>query len=149
MGASAAYGCSRARGQIRARAAGQCHSSHKAGSLTHWVRSGTEPASSRTLCRVLNPLSHNGNSEMVSFELKYSWFTMLISAIQQSDSECTYIFFSKMVYDRILTIVHCTTRRSLLFISFIYSTLSLLIPNSQLIPPQPRSPLRTMSLSSM
>ena len=30
-------------------------------SLTHWGRPGFEPASSQTLCQVLNPLSHNGN----------------------------------------------------------------------------------------
>lgn len=31
-------------------------------SLTHWVRPGMEPASSRTLCQVLNLLSHNESS---------------------------------------------------------------------------------------
>ena len=34
----------------------------KAGSLTHWMRPGIEPASSWTLCQVLNPPSHNRNS---------------------------------------------------------------------------------------
>ena len=38
-----------------------------AGSLTHWVRSGIEPASSWTLCQVLNLLSHNGNSSTSIF----------------------------------------------------------------------------------
>ena len=33
-------------------------------SFTHWVRLGIEPASSWTLRRVLNLLSHSGNSEM-------------------------------------------------------------------------------------
>ena len=32
------------------------------GSLTHWARPGIEPASSQTLCQVLNPLSHHRNS---------------------------------------------------------------------------------------
>ena len=32
-----------------------------AGSLTHGARPGIEPASSWTLCQVLNPLSHNEN----------------------------------------------------------------------------------------
>ena len=32
------------------------------GSLTHRFRLGIEPASSCTLCQVLNPLSQNGNS---------------------------------------------------------------------------------------
>ena len=31
-------------------------------SLTYWMRPGMKPASSQTLYRVLNPLSHNGNS---------------------------------------------------------------------------------------
>ena len=33
--------------------------------LTHWARPGMEPASSQTLCRVLNPLSHP--SSVLSF----------------------------------------------------------------------------------
>ena len=35
-----------------------------AGSLTHWM---IEPISSQTLCCVLNPLSHSGNSGILSF----------------------------------------------------------------------------------
>ena len=34
-----------------------------AGSLIHCVRPGIKPTSSRTLCQVLNLLSHNGNSQ--------------------------------------------------------------------------------------
>ena len=30
--------------------------------LTYWVRPGMKHASSGTLCQVLNPLSHSGNS---------------------------------------------------------------------------------------
>ena len=37
------------------------------GSLTHQARPGMEPASSQTLCWILNPLSHNGNSGTLSF----------------------------------------------------------------------------------
>ena len=33
------------------------------GSLTHSVRPGIDTASSWTLCQVLNPLNHNGNSK--------------------------------------------------------------------------------------
>ena len=33
-------------------------------SLTHGARLGIKPTSSPTQCRVLNPLSHNGNSSM-------------------------------------------------------------------------------------
>ena len=39
------------------------YSHSNARSLTHWMRSGIKPTSSRTLCQVLNPLSHSGNSE--------------------------------------------------------------------------------------
>ena len=39
----------------------------KAGSLTHWTRLGSELASSGTLCGVLNPQSHNGNSVNIFF----------------------------------------------------------------------------------
>ena len=75
--APTAKGSSQARGWIQATAAG-LHVSHSnatsephlwhvkacgdAGSLTHWVRPGIEPASSQTLCWVLNPLSHSGIS---------------------------------------------------------------------------------------
>ena len=36
-------------------------------SLPHWARPGIKPASSRTLCRVLNPPNHNRNSESSFF----------------------------------------------------------------------------------
>ena len=39
-----------------------CDPSYSAWSLTHWVRPGIKPASSRTLCWVLNLQNHNGNS---------------------------------------------------------------------------------------
>ena len=38
-----------------------------AGSLTHWVRPGIEPASSWTLCQVLNLLSHRRTPPMLNF----------------------------------------------------------------------------------
>ena len=68
--APAADGGSQARGQIRAMATSLYHSHSNAGStacrnpgvLTHWARSGIEPTFSQTLCQVLNPLNHNGNS---------------------------------------------------------------------------------------
>lgn len=34
----------------------------KAGSSTHWARSGIKPTSSQRKCRVLNPLRHNRNA---------------------------------------------------------------------------------------
>jgi len=43
-----------------------CGSCSNTGSLTHWARPGIELASSQILCQVLNPLSHNRNSMMLS-----------------------------------------------------------------------------------
>ena len=73
-----AYGSSKARGQIRAAAAGQCHSHCNTGSklplqpipwlwqcqiLNVLSEARVKPTSSWILCWVLNPLSHNGNSK--------------------------------------------------------------------------------------
>ena len=42
------------------------------GTLTHWTRPGIKPSTSWTLCQVLNPLSHNGNSlNIYFFELMF------------------------------------------------------------------------------
>ena len=46
-----AYGGFQARGRTRAVAAGLHHNHSNAGSLTHWARTGIEPASSWTLVR--------------------------------------------------------------------------------------------------
>ena len=43
------------------------HSFWQCQSLTHWARTGIEPASSWTLSQVLNPLSHNRNSYRIFF----------------------------------------------------------------------------------
>ena len=72
-----AYGKSPDRGQIGAAAVGLHHSLSNprskphlksmpqlAGCLTHWARPGIKPKSSWTLCRVLNPLSHNRNPQV-------------------------------------------------------------------------------------
>ena len=57
-------GSSQARGWIRA-AAGSLHHGHSnSGSLTHWARPGSKPASSGTLSWLLNLPSHNGNSSI-------------------------------------------------------------------------------------
>ena len=66
-------GSSQARGQIGAAVASLHHkpkqhqiwaalACNNARSLLHWSKPGIEPASSWTLCCVLNPLSHNRNS---------------------------------------------------------------------------------------
>ena len=72
--APAIYGSSQVRGQIRAAAAGLlshlsnlCHSYRNAESLTHWSSLGTESATSQRQHRVLDPLSHNRNSNMSGF----------------------------------------------------------------------------------
>ena len=85
-----AFGSSQARGRIRAAAADLCHSQgnkgselhlqlrlqlfSNPGSLTHWASPAIKTASSWTLCWVLNPLSHSGNSftHILSFDLPYS-----------------------------------------------------------------------------
>jgi len=60
------------------------------------------------------------------------------------------MFFSIMVCYRMLNIVFPVLySRTLLFISFVYSSLYLLIPNSWFIPPDPLSPLIALSLLSV
>ena len=44
-------------------------------SFTHWERPGSQSASSRTLCQVLNPLSHNGNSPNSTFNMRWELST--------------------------------------------------------------------------
>ena len=55
--------------QIQATSVTHATACGNAGFLTHWVRPGIKPASSWRLCWVLNPLSHNGNSTFVFFNL--------------------------------------------------------------------------------
>ena len=52
---------------IRATSATYASGCGNAGSLTHWARPEVEPSSSRTLCWVLNPPSHNRHSLSVAF----------------------------------------------------------------------------------
>ena len=75
MATPAAYGNFKDEGGIRAAAARiwaasvnyiAAHSN--TGSLTHWVRPEIEPTSSWTLCWVLNPVNHNGNSQFLLFK---------------------------------------------------------------------------------
>ena len=70
-----AYGGSKARSQIGAAAASLHHNYSNGGSklhnlwfLTYWSRPGIEPSSSQTLCQVLNPLSHSGDSLRMAFK---------------------------------------------------------------------------------
>ena len=79
--------------------------------------------------------------------LKYSWFyNILISAVQQSDSVIHrytffFIFFSIMVYPRILNIAPCAIQEDLVVYPIsIYKSLPLLIPNSWSIPSPPSIP---------
>ena len=46
--------------------------------LTHWAAPGIEPTSSQTLCRVLNPLSHNVNSLPTYFKYDHSLYPVLL-----------------------------------------------------------------------
>ena len=52
-----------------------------------------------------------------------------------------FIFYSIMVYHRVLTLVPCAIyARTSLFICSVYNSLYLLIPSSQSFPPQPFLP---------
>ena len=62
------------RGWIGAVAAGLSHSHSNTRSLTHWARPGIETTPSQTLCQVLNPLSHSGNSQNTFFFFLLSHF---------------------------------------------------------------------------
>ena len=59
--APVADGSSWARGWIRVAATSLPHSHCNTRSLAHWASPKSEPTFSRTLCRVLNLLSHDGN----------------------------------------------------------------------------------------
>ena len=64
--------------QIRAMSLTYTTAHSNAGSLTHWAKPGIEPTSSWTLCWVLNPLSHNGNSgNILSYISSFSPFHRL------------------------------------------------------------------------
>ena len=59
------------------------------------------------------------------------------------------MFFSIMIYHRILNTVLMLSNRTLMFIHFAYSSLPLMIPNSQSIPHRLPQPLTTICLFSM
>ena len=82
----AAFGCSQAKGQIRATAAPHSHSNTR--SLTHWVRPAIEPASSWILVRFVStapqqklpwPLSFNWN-HTPGLRTHWSWGSLYLSA---------------------------------------------------------------------
>ena len=60
--------------QIQATSVTYAAASGNVRSLTHWVTPGIKCTSSRTLCQVLNLLSHNGNSK--SFLLMHTLFLL-------------------------------------------------------------------------
>ena len=70
---------------------------------------------------------------------------LLFSKVIHYACICTlfFIFFSIMVYHRILPIVPCASCSTLLFAHPMYNSLHLLIPNSQSLPPPALSPLAT------
>ena len=61
------YGSSQARGWIKAAAVDHTIACSNAGSLIHWMRPGSDPASSQRQPWVFNLLSHNGNALLHSF----------------------------------------------------------------------------------
>ena len=52
---------------IRATSVTYAAAGSHSGSFTHWVRPGIKPASSWTLCQILNLLGHNRNSYLLHF----------------------------------------------------------------------------------
>ena len=78
-------------------------------------------------------------------EVQLIYNVVLISAVQQSDSVThiyifLFVFFSIMVYHRILSTVPCAIQQDLVVYPS-YTSLHLLIPNSQSIPPPLPLPL--------
>ena len=107
-----AYGSFQARGWIRAAAGTYAtatarattdpshiwnlqHSLKQCWILTHWARLGIEPAPSRTLCWVLNPLRRNGNSTCVLIyrRLKGFFFFCFFFFFFFIDTSCPYWSF--------------------------------------------------------
>ena len=84
--------------QIRAASSIYTAARGNAGSSSHCVRPGIKPASSQTLCQVLNPLNHNGNST-ISFcteMLKRTWFVFNFQLLW----EMLLVTFTNLVVSR-------------------------------------------------
>ena len=64
-----------------------CHSRGNTRSLTHWARPGIKPASSKTLCQVLNLLRSNRNS--LNTLLNHLFFPVLLKYTWQIKIVCT------------------------------------------------------------
>ena len=92
-----AYGSSRARDWIRAASVTYIKARGKRWILNPLARPGIEPTSSWTLCWVLNPLSHSGNSRRDVLSHATTWMkleTIILSEMSQSwnDKYCTIPF---------------------------------------------------------
>ena len=78
-----------------------------------------------------------------------SWFTMSLlynKVIHLYIYPFIFVFFPIVVYPGILNIIPCTVQEGLLFFHSIYSSLHLLIPSSQSIPPHPNPLINHCSL---
>ena len=62
--------------QIQAMSVSHTIARSNAGSLTQWVRPGIKPTSSQILCRVLHPMSHNGNSSRLIWLFGFYLFVL-------------------------------------------------------------------------
>ena len=111
MDEPASYGSSRARGWIGTAAASLRHSHSNTGSLAQWVSPRIKLASSQTLCSVLNPLSHNGNSRQhlswnniwLTNTRSYSWLSHLSTNSTRIFGSCwggvhTYLSGDSSIY---------------------------------------------------
>ena len=94
---------------------------------------------------------------IVIFLVKYTWFTMLCYLLLYSKVTQLYTYrhsffscsFPLWFITRYWIYSPVLYSRTLLFIHPIYTSLPLLIPNSQSFPPPPSSPLATTTLFSM
>ena len=82
--AAAGLGHNHSQHQIRAALATDAAACGNIGSLTHWARPETEHASSQRQCWVLNPLSHNGNSPLVTFHISAKGNFILVVQVKNS-----------------------------------------------------------------
>ena len=94
----AAHGGSQARGRIRAVAAGLHLSHSKAGSSTHWMRSGIEPATPWFLVGFVNHWAMTGTPQLTSF--KAHFLLRIIFKCPSAYRFLHWIFFSTQISPR-------------------------------------------------
>ena len=132
------------------------HSSRQHRNTGGW---GSNPLSSQILCRVLSPLSHNRNSQLLLLLFQFRIFIYLFSVEVQSIYKCqvsfrvcssysvvciyrpTFRFFSLLGHYKTLTIVPCAVQQVL--VSYLFHVQPCVCVNPKLLigPPPPLSSL--------